>query len=406
MTDLAAEGNPVDRVVYTGLLVIGLCVLLTRTERISKSFRNNWPVLMFLAYCLLSLLWSDFPDVGFKRWTKVVGDFVMVLIIWTDPQPSAAFRRILARTAYVLIPLSILFNKYYPNLGRIFGRYSGVTMYTGVALDKNGLGAICLLFGLAAVWRILTLFGDERHITDRKRRLWAQYALLVMIVYLFWLINSMTSLSCFIISTVVMFAIRTRLFQRNRSLIHYLIFISVAIPLSVEFLGVSSSALQAIGRDPTLTDRTNIWAEVIKLVPNRLLGAGYGSFWVGPRLDKMLADVTHYWIPNQAHNGYLEIYANLGWLGVALLAVVIVWGYKRIVRAVQHGVPLSDLMLAYFYSGIVYNFTEAAFFRMLYSIWVFFLIAITLPNIKEATKDNTANGQRFSVHEELYAPVR
>ena len=49
-------------------------------------------------------------------------------------------------------------------------------------------------------------------------------------------------------------------------------------------------------------------------VENPLLGAGFENFWVGER-QVTLGGLGG----NQAHNGYLEIYLNLGWVGILLL---------------------------------------------------------------------------------------
>ena len=96
-----------------------------------------------------------YPDVGFKRWVKAVGDFVMVLIVVSDRDPSVAIRRLLTRTGFLLIPLSVLMIKYYPDLARYYDRWDWSTYYSGVTTNKNALGVICLLFGLASVWQFL-----------------------------------------------------------------------------------------------------------------------------------------------------------------------------------------------------------------------------------------------------------
>lgn len=379
VADQMLDGSPVDRAVFTSLLLAGLIVLLNRRTRVAKSLRHSVPILLFFGYCLVSLVWSDFPGVAFKRWNKAIGDWVMILIVWTDLQPIAALKRLLAITTYTLIPLSILFIKYYPDLGRNYGRWLGEVHFVGVTTDKNTLGAICLLFGLASVWRILSLYGDKHLNKQRNRHLIAQVAILAMIWWLFSILDAMTSVSCFLMATCVLFAIRFQMFAKKRFLIHGLVLVTVLIPVSVTLLGVSPETLKEMGRNPTLTERTDIWAGVIKLVPNRWIGAGYESFWLGPRLDAMIADVTRWWVPNESHNGYLEIYANLGWVGVGCLAIVILGGYGHVIRNWRQNLPGSNLMLAYFLSGLVFNLTEAAFFRMLTPVWLFFLLAITAP---------------------------
>src|SRR2546422_3284704 len=112
------EGSPLDRLVLTGLLAAGLMVLLARGRRTGTFVQANGPILAFFFYCAVSVFWSDYPDVAFKRWTKALGNLVMVLVVLTDPHPSAAVKRLLARSGFLLIPLSFLLVKYYPDLGR------------------------------------------------------------------------------------------------------------------------------------------------------------------------------------------------------------------------------------------------------------------------------------------------
>src|SRR5438128_196474 len=90
LADEYLEGSPIDRLAYMGLLVIGLIVLANRRRRVGRILRANGPILLFFLYCAVSFLWSDFPDVAFKRWTKAIGDLVMVLVVLSDREPSAA----------------------------------------------------------------------------------------------------------------------------------------------------------------------------------------------------------------------------------------------------------------------------------------------------------------------------
>ena len=119
------EGNPLDALIFATLIVGGLVVLIKRRRRVSAFLRANGPLLVFLLYCVLSVLWSDYPEVAFKRWIKAIGDTVMVLIVLTDPEPTAAIKRLLARAGFLLIPPSILLIKYYPSLGRGYSPWTG-----------------------------------------------------------------------------------------------------------------------------------------------------------------------------------------------------------------------------------------------------------------------------------------
>src|SRR5262249_8818754 len=110
-SDQVLEGSPLDRNVYMGLVAVGVIVLALRSHQLGKLLRGNTAVVGFFLYCLVSLVWSDYPDVAFKRWIKAMGDFIMILIVLTDRNPGAAVKRVLVRTGFLLIPLSLLFVK-------------------------------------------------------------------------------------------------------------------------------------------------------------------------------------------------------------------------------------------------------------------------------------------------------
>jgi O-antigen ligase len=122
---------------------------------------------------------------------------------------------------------------------------------------------------------------------------------------------------------------------------------------------------------------------VIAMCPNRLIGAGFESFWMGDRLAQIW---RIYWNhPNQAHDGYLEIYLNLGWIGEGLLALVIISGYRTVISKVRRNVKGASLMLGYFVAAVAYNFTESAF-KMTHPVWIVFLLAMTAVPVQQAVK--------------------
>jgi O-antigen ligase len=73
---------------------------------------------------------------------------------------------------------------------------------------------------------------------------------------------------------------------------------------------------------------------------NPVLGAGYECFWLGPRLLRVWQQFGGL---NEAHNGYLEVYLNLGIAGLFLLSVFLIASYRTICRRLSHYrvLPLS-----------------------------------------------------------------
>jgi exopolysaccharide production protein ExoQ len=370
------EGSPLDRWVYSGLLLTGLVVLAGRKERTLGILKANWPLVVFSLYCAVSVSWSDYSDVAFKRWIKSLGDFVMVLIILTERERYAAIKRTLVWMAFLLIPISVLFIKFYPDLGRGYNPFSWLPYYTGVTTNKNELGRLCLILGLGIVWRLLAALHADKPAV-RNKQLLVFSVPLAMVFWLFWMAGSMTSLSCFVMASGLMVASRLRFAVRSPWVVHLMAFAILAASFAALFLDMGSSVLQTMGRDPTLTGRTEIWKLVLGMAGNPLIGTGFESFWLGKRLEKMWS--IYWWHPREAHNGYLEMYLSLGWLGLLMFAVVVITGYRTVSSALRRNSEEGALRLAYFVVAVAYNFTESAF-GPLNVIWIFFLLAtISVP---------------------------
>jgi O-antigen ligase len=206
----------------------------------------------------------------------------------------------------------------------------------------------------------------------RMRRLAAQGAVVAMAIGLLLVADSKTSLACFVLVGGLMTVTGRSRLARRPVVLHTIIISLILGCFAVLFLGAGRGVLEKIGRDQSLTGRTDIWKAALSRVENPLLGAGYESFWLGERLAAIVRVIGG---GNQAHNGYIEIYLNLGWVGLALLGVLIVTGYRRIISGFRRGANVSLLSMAYFIVAIVYNFTEGSF-KMMSPIWIAFLVAI------------------------------
>jgi O-antigen ligase len=129
-----------------------------------------------------------------------------------------------------------------------------------------------------------------------------------------------------------------------------------------------------LGKDPTIHGRKAIWDLVLGLHTNPWVGTGFESFWLGTRLKKMWAAMPNFYM-NEAHNGYLELYLNLGWAGICFIALLLATGYKRALSGIRRNPEKGSLFLGLFLCTLIYAFSEAAFKSMTPS-WVFLLLVI------------------------------
>jgi exopolysaccharide production protein ExoQ len=223
----------------------------------------------------------------------------------------------------------------------------------------------------------------------RAGRMVAQGTVLAMMLWLFRMANSVTSESCLVMAGSLMTLICLVRAARSTGLLHVLVAAVVCISCCVLFLGTGGGALHALGRNSTLTGRTDIWKGVLGFRGSPLVGTGFESFWLGERVRRIWAAGGVLAGINESHDGYLEAYLNLGWIGVALIAGIIMRGYRNIVRAVRRDPPTYCLQLAYLVAAIVYNFTEAAF-KAMNPMWIVLIWAampvLSVPVAARATE--------------------
>jgi exopolysaccharide production protein ExoQ len=372
--DRYLDGSPLDRVLLTVLLCAAVAILVTRARRVEAFVRANALIFVYFAYCGISVLWSDFPDVAFKRWTKALGDVAMVMIILTSVDPTAAMKRVLSRAAFLLIPLSVLLIKYYPDMGRGYNPWNWGSFFVGVSTEKNGLGYVCLICGLTALWRFMSAFQDRG--SDRRRSwLIAHGTILAMTVWLYWKADSATALVCFLLGGTLLLLTNVSGTLRSTARVHTIVATVGLLVVAFVLLDSGAAIAAALGRDTTLTGRTQLWSQVLRMIVDPLFGTGFESFWLGDRVEQIWR--VYWWHPNQAHNGYLEIFLNLGIVGIALLGSLILWGYKNIVESFRWNAEAAKVKLAFFAAAVVYNLTEAAF-KGFHIVWFAFLLAIAV----------------------------
>jgi exopolysaccharide production protein ExoQ len=138
--------------------------------------------------------------------------------------------------------------------------------------------------------------------------------------------------------------------------------------------GVKQSIYSALGRDQTLTGRTEIWRLVREQNINPVVGCGFQSFWnsqPGAEVYDELRDTNI----RTAHNGYLETYLDGGLVGIVLLTIMLLSAtYKAIKAVVTTGGRLVDrFALIFCLVALAYNWTESDFFR-LEPLWFAFLL--------------------------------
>jgi O-antigen ligase len=122
--------------------------------------------------------------------------------------------------------------------------------------------------------------------------------------------------------------------------------------------------------DPTLTGRDQIWRyAATKFDGSPIIGVGYGAIWqVGPTIQIALQEIGLFLVFNETHNGYLEIAAQIGIVGILCLLIFLI---ATLLNALfywatieKHTFGGAGALTTYIFWGLVlYNITESLYFQ-------------------------------------------
>jgi O-antigen ligase len=214
--------------------------------------------------------------------------------------------------------------------------------------------------------------------------LFINISLILVLSYLLVKAQSVTSLTCLFVGVGILLATAPPIAILNPKRIgRYLLVSFLALAVLVLSFDILPIFIASMGRDMTLTGRTDLWKYLVTAPINPILGAGFESFWVGDRLERIWAD--YWWHPNQAHNGYLETYLNLGLLGLFLLIAAIVGSYARISKVAVINPDYARLRITFLTIVLLYNISEATFKGIGLLWFTFLLIAIDPPPLLRRT---------------------
>lgn len=387
------EGSPVDMVFFLGLMILAVVVLVRRGFDWAAFATKNKVLLILYLYLALSAIWSEHGLPTLKRAVKDFGHVLVALVLLSEADPFTAMRVVFVRTSFVLLPLSVVFIKYFPSIGRVPDR-SGSALLSGVAIHKNELGVLILVLGLLLMADLIAmrLRPEGQNKNDEKVR----YGVLAVGLWLLLACQSVASLVCSVLGGLLLWGTGRllRMQHPNRMFLRCLGIVTCLAVLEYGF-NLSGMVLLALGRDSTLTGRTQIWEMVERTHTDPLLGCGFYSFWStegAQEISELFKGTL-----GTVHNGLLEMYLDGGAVGLALLLLLLlVWG-RRSVQQMLEGTVLGRLTLVFWVVAVIHNFSETGYFRFSPLWFTLILLMIECPPFHQspAAVDSTSNASAF-----------
>jgi len=296
---------------WQALYLIVPVTILLRFSSFIHTARKDLLLWLLTGLAAISIYWSVVPKETsmsscFLTLSLLLGIYIAMRFSF-EKQLSILMGAILMAAA---LSLFVIFM--FPSVGR--GR--------GIHLYKNMLGPINLL-GIIVFLQMLRI---------RRYRLISQFGFglsLFLIIYS----RSITSLfGLFFI--LVLYLLYNMLKSRQWGVLSLLILLVILVGIFGQWLLINlGDILRIFGKDATLTGRIPLWERAMEFgIERPWLGYGFKAFWSEETYHIQYWQDMRYWAAKHAHNGFLQLFLELGFVGfmIFLLSFLI-----NILRAVK-----------------------------------------------------------------------
>lgn len=308
--DATAAGS-IIRVIYFPAYAAGLFLAGTALVQTLKGVIRSPFLVLLLLVTAASWFWSVDPSATVRRFVAVT--FTMmggVALAARFRWPTLA--EVCATAFAILAVLSVLVTLARPQWGLMSEIFPGA--WRGLWLEKNNLGGnMTVGFGFCVAAAALV---------PARRRLWLGFALLCM-----GLVAVSTSKTALVVLALMIGCLGfVWLVRRGPAAGVAMGWIAVVGATLVAAAGLfaADAVFEVLGKDATLTGRTEIWDGIVRVMEGHAwTGYGYGAIWDDLDPYAPLAWITHYanFRAGHAHNGWMEIWLNIGLVGVIVFGL-------------------------------------------------------------------------------------
>ena len=256
-----------------------------------------------------------------------------------------------------------------------------------------------MVLGFVFVWHLLQVWRAPRSPT-RRNEIYLMIGLLLMTAYLLRKAHSATSWVALLLSLLTMVFLGFRSVNKKVIGVYVVAAVVVCIVAQLTF-DVYGQFVDVSGHESTIEGRGRLWEILLQMDTNPILGTGFESFWLGERVQNIWAQVR--WHPNQAHNGYLEMYLNLGAVGLCIFLGVIIATFRKIRLDLLTDFDWGRLRMCLLVAILAHNWTEAGFRGLSLTFFMFFIIAIDYWKLKVVAAEPSFHRGSLEERELVYS---
>ena len=366
-----SQGDTSVIVVFAALFGIALTRLVGQWGHVLRAMRREPYLVAFAMFLVASTVWSTDPGLTFRRsiallLTTFFGYYLVVRFTLRDIIRFSAIA-LMAGTAINLVWVVAL-RKY--GVTNVTTEISTSGDWSGVFPQKNELGT-------TAVFTLMTLLFAARTFPRYRVTYYVFAALNVVLVIG---AHSKTSLVSMALLIVLM-----ALFTGLRG--HRTLYGGVAVGLvgtslfAAAFVTTNLGPItKSLGRDATLTGRTQLWTDVLHEIARKpVLGFGWSGFWTGGSTGPASYVLQrNLWHPPDAHNALLELLVNVGLIGAGLYLFAFLRGLFRSISFVHRTPGVLGLWPLVFFSYVLLRSVTELGIVGRYLPWALFPVAVAL----------------------------
>jgi O-antigen ligase len=361
-----ASSDPPEHQAETIVVFAILAYLtLTRWRGLLQNLRQVRVFVILTVFAMASALWSQDPAASMRSSVFLAFNTIFALYLikrFTPEQQMRLFMLLGALAAFLSIGLALALPKYG------VAHTNGVFSWQGIFAQKNNLGQ-AMTFFLAPAFFVRT---------EKATMSAARIGYIALILFLIGMSGSRTAwLATGLLLVFVAFIKVTRKFQRRDALVLTILCTTAAAVLVVAAGAYLTEGFALLGKDATLTGRTDIWKAVLLSVAKRpLLGYGYAAFWQGFQGESAHVVLAAHWMVGYAHNGILEVGLELGLVGVALVLWTVFTAFRDAAASLRPRCP--EYVLWYtsiIFLMVIYNIDEARFLYPNSIEWIMYVMA-------------------------------
>lgn len=367
--------DPITPVFTLVVYIVTLFLATLRWKSFVRVAPKDMLIWLLVGIALASVFWTSAPDITLRRSIALLGTTLFGAYLAARYSLREQLQ-LLGWTLGIVVLLSIVFALALPSYGVMSTLHVGA--WRGIMNDKNILGR---LMTLSSVVFLLLAISNGRY----QWIAWAGYSLSFCLILLS---TSKTALIVFFVLMAILPLYRAWRWNHSQVIPLLITLVLVGGGAATIFLDNLGFVADALGKDLTLTGRTDIWALVLEMIEQRpLLGYGFNGFWQGwDGEGSAYIWRTLQWPTPYAHNGFLDLTLELGLLGLVVFLFSLLTVYlrgvtwSRMTRTVEGLWPLMYITFL-----VMYNLTEGSLLGSNSIFWILY-VAMTLSIAVESNR--------------------